>query len=78
MEQQQLDFAPPKTLADHPLITDLYAKKSDHWLAVAHVDMTKRTAKPETPWCPPFAHLHLEAIELEIEKRKPGPAPDRE
>lgn len=69
-QQQSIDFTPPKTLADYPLITETYTKMSDKWLPAYRDDMAKRVIKPLSGWCKEFAHLHLEAINLEIEKRK--------
>ncbi|MCX6218375.1 hypothetical protein [Spirosoma sp.] len=71
-QQQQLNFSPPKTLADYPLITKHYANMSDQWLPKWGDDMAKRVENPIGPWCKEFAHFHLEAINLEVEKRNLG------
>lgn len=68
-QQPELDFSPPKTLADYPLIINHYANISDQWLPAWQKDMAKRVENARNGWDKEFAHFHLEAINLEIEKR---------
>ncbi|QMW06395.1 hypothetical protein [Spirosoma foliorum] len=70
MDANQPESSAPKSLADYPLIAQSYVKMTDHWLGKWREEMASRTARSVTPWDPTWAHLHLEAIDQEIEKRK--------